>query len=527
LEVALTSLARAMGGAPAVDATRRSQLSTIRALCDAKSCYVVEFVPTKNLLEVCAVSGRNDSRIRAAAVSEGAVGRAFAQLSVCEEDETRAIPLVGPRGPWGCLALIAPKRALSPTAFEAVAAQLSAGWEFARLYDESVRHNKDLQTAVSGLKTLEKSREEMLFHVSHDLKNPLTAIKGHLAMLARGTLGELSSKQIRALEGCERSANRLAKMIADLLLISRLEAGEMELHERPFGMKALAEEVIHALAAVSDQARVKIILRKSPELFVQGDRARLFEAISKLLEYSVHSAMSQSQIELSLASTGSGTAALGARVAGLKMDSQGLSTLFDAYGVQRNEGSRSRREGGLALPIASKIVHLHGGRIWAEPDGEGGTRFWINLPLFAGVVQPTPGELEPRLGGILLVEDDFDCREVLQQVLEHEGYRVTSTGTATEAKSLLADLRVALVLLDLRLPDEDGREVLHFIRQHPTLADVPVFLISGASEVASLASGQGIDRIDGVFEKPLRLPELLDTVAQAVEPVRQRASPGS
>ncbi|HME90946.1 MAG TPA: response regulator, partial [Myxococcaceae bacterium] len=106
------------------------------------------------------------------------------------------------------------------------------------------------------------------------------------------------------------------------------------------------------------------------------------------------------------------------------------------------------------------------------------------------------------------------------QVLEEAGYSVASTSTASEALAILGRIRPAMVLLDLRLPDEDGRSVLHYIRETPSLADLAVYIISGASDVGSLVGGKGKDRIDGLFEKPLRLSKLLDTVATVVHPNR-------
>jgi len=85
---------------------------------------------------------------------------------------------------------------------------------------------------------------------------------------------------------------------------------------------------------------------------------------------------------------------------------------------------------------------------------------------------------------------------------------------------VLADLRPAMVLLDLRLSEEDGRSVLRHLRGLPELSETPVYIISGASEVAALSTGTGLERIDGFFEKPLQLPKLLDTVASVVRPVR-------
>jgi DNA-binding response OmpR family regulator len=120
------------------------------------------------------------------------------------------------------------------------------------------------------------------------------------------------------------------------------------------------------------------------------------------------------------------------------------------------------------------------------------------------------------------VEDDADCREVLKEVLELEGYRVIAATSAAEARSVLTHIRPGLVLLDLRLRDDDGRTVLHLVRGTKALEDVAVFIISGASDVASLTAGTGMDRIDGFFEKPLQLPRLLDTVASVVRPTREK-----
>jgi CheY-like chemotaxis protein len=150
-------------------------------------------------------------------------------------------------------------------------------------------------------------------------------------------------------------------------------------------------------------------------------------------------------------------------------------------------------------------------------DGEG-TTMRVSLPMFVGAVKRADEAAEPRDGGILLVEDDADCREVLQELLEQEGYPISAASSGAEARALLATGRPAMVLLDLRLSDEDGTAILHTIRQSPELRDVVVYIISGASDVAQIAAGTGIDRVDGFFEKPLQLQKLLQTVASVVRP---------
>ncbi len=93
-----------------------------------------------------------------------------------------------------------------------------------------------------------------------------------------------------------------------------------------------------------------------------------------------------------------------------------------------------------------------------------------------------------------------------------------STATAAEARSVLANIRPALIFLDIHLQDEDGRAVLRFVRETPALADVPVFIISGDSNLGSLVSAKGPERVEGFLEKPIQLSRFLDTVASVVRP---------
>lgn len=196
-----------------------------------------------------------------------------------------------------------------------------------------------------------------------------------------------------------------------------------------------------------------------------------------------------------------------------------LEHIFDPfYRARPSSGGRSRSRG-LGLPIAARIVQLHGGRIEVSSRPGEGTSFQIHLPVFAAAVEPTDTSHVPADGGILLVEDDADCREVLQQLLEEAGYPVVSTASTAGAIAALQQMRPAMVLLDLMLSDGDGRSVLHFIREAPSLSSVAVFIISGANDAGSFIAGKGKDRIDGLFEKPLRLQSLLGTVASVVHPV--------
>jgi CheY-like chemotaxis protein len=270
---------------------------------------------------------------------------------------------------------------------------------------------------------------------------------------------------------------------------------------------------------MAEQAKVQLTLPASGEVFVRGDRERIAEAIQNLVESGIHRCEADDTVELRV-SVEEGLALLTVKDSGPGLGNEDLEHVFDPF--YRPEATRGQQGRSLGLPLVAKILALHGGRVEASSTLGEGTTFQLVLPMFAGAVSsPDQAQAGPRAGGILLVEDDADCREVLQQVLEQEGYRVMSTSGAAEARSILSHIRPAMVLLDLRLSEDDGRSVLRFIRGTESLADVAVYIISGASEVSTLGAGQGLDRIDGFFEKPLQLPRLLDTVAAVVRPSRR------
>jgi CheY-like chemotaxis protein len=273
------------------------------------------------------------------------------------------------------------------------------------------------------------------------------------------------------------------------------------------------------MAGLANPARVNLSLSKATEVYIRGDRDRIFDAIQHLVENAITHSPPDSQVDIEIDAADALLARLAVTDRGPGIDPEVRKHLFENFYRARSL-TQPRSGGGLGLPIVARIVQFHGGRVEVHSDPGHGARFEIHLPLFAGAVSPTQLAEAPRPGGILLVEDDADCREVLQQVLEEEDFRVMSVSGAAEAMAILSHIRPAMVLLDLHLSQGDGRSVLHHIRSAPGLENVVVYIVSGASDVASLTAGKGIDRIDGYFAKPLQLPKLLDTVASVVRPTR-------
>jgi CheY-like chemotaxis protein len=385
--------------------------------------------------------------------------------------------------------------------------------------DAALRRTRDLETAVAGLKTLDRTRDELFGNVSHELKSPLTTIKVYLAMARQARLGEISEKQKRALSVCERNADRLLRLINDMLLMSRLQSGRMTLDDRPFGLRALAQEAAGTLLPVASATGVTLVTRNAGEVYVKGDRERLLEAVAHLLENGIVYNRPGGKVEASVTAEG-GVARLSVHDTGNGIDPNELPHVFERFYRGRGGGSRVGSSG-LGLAIVRQIARLHGGSVSAASAlGEGST-FVLELPLFAGEVSSPSGTPEPRDGAILVVEDDVDCREVLVQVLESEGMSAVQASDGEAALHVLSSTRPALVLLDLRLGGSDGRAVLQHIRADERLAATPVFVISGAADSAAGFCYDGPERIDAFFEKPLNLPRLLDRIREVVAPRAQ------
>ncbi len=527
VELALASMAARVIDVSSIGEAERTQLSVIVDLLRARAAFVSHYDPNRDQLLVMNVRGRSDERISAASPGEGPIGRAYSENEIVREGALICAPLVARQKVIGCLSILDPRLAVGDELMKTLATHLVAARLVGRLHEETVRRTRDLETAVAGLKTIEKSREELLSNVSHDLKNPLATIKAYLTMMERGRLGDLTEKQAHAVEVCQRNADRLTRLINDLVLLSRLRSGDMRLDDKPFGLKALCEEVVQGAAGLAQQGQLEVDLRGG-EVFVRGDRDRLAEALTHAVEQAVFATPSNGTVKVEVSADDTGQARVSVTDQGPAIPEDELEHLFDSF--SRTPG---RRRSGLGLPIAAKIVRLHGGRIVARaappppvqtlPERQASrladaTTVDLYLPMYAGAVTPTELAQAPRSGGILLVEDDADCREVLHDVLEEEGYRVMSTATAAEARSVLTNIRPALIFLDIHLQDEDGRAVLRFVRETPALADVPVFIISGDSDIGSLVSAKGPERVEGFLEKPIQLSRFLDTVASVVRP---------
>lgn len=326
----------------------------------------------------------------------------------------------------------------------------------------------------------DRLKDEFLATLSHELRTPLTSILGWASMIRNGEVE--GPNATRAIETIERNARSQARLIDDLLDVSRIITGNLRLDLYPLNLAPIVEAAIDALRPTADVKGIQIRAETSGDCLVKGDPNRLRQVIWNLLSNSIKFTQRGGVVSIDLRCVGS-TVRLKVADTGEGISAEFLPYVFDRF--RQAEASISRKQGGLGLGLAvvRHLVELHGGSIGAESDGVGqGSLFTVDLPLAEERRDPARAEERRREGDrrrsrkgsvrldgvhVLLVEDDDDSRKLLGTMLKRHGARVTSTKSAAEALQVFADDLPDILISDIGMPDEDGYEFIRKLRELP------------------------------------------------------------
>ncbi len=381
---------------------------------------------------------------------------------------------------------------------------------------------------LTPLEEMDRQRAEFLGIVSHELRAPLTSIKGSATTLKESARSLDPAEMDLFFEIIEQQANHMSALITDLLDMARIESGTLSVSAEPSDAAALVDQARSSF--LSGGGRDNMEIDVEPDLpAVMADRRRIVQVIGNLLTNAARNSPESSVIRLAAVQDEAQV------VFSVDDDGRGLSAdlmpqLFRKFsrvdGDERGEGIAGS---GLGLAICKGIVEAHGGRIWAESEGPGmGTRFAFTLPvvLEAGHAVPViaPGaststrRMRRERPRVLAVDDDPQTLRFVRDALANAGYEPIVTGDPQQVARLVEEARPHLVLLDLMLPGADGIELLESI---PELSDVPVIFLSayGRDQIIARALEAGAD--DYVV-KPFSPTELVARVQTAL---RRRAAP--
>ncbi len=407
------------------------------------------------------------------------------------------------------------------------------GDEVGRLVDSfntmlCVIERKDSERNELLQKSLESNRvkDEFLATVSHELRTPLNAMLGWLQII-RTSKPEPDVLE-RAMASIERNAKSQARLVEDLIELSRVVTGKLRLTTKPIDLRSAIETSVDVVrtAASAKGVSLKASLPDAP-IFVSGDRDRLQQVTWNLLSNAVKFTEPGGSIAVEVLSDDRNTSVVVADT-GVGISPDFLPFIFDRF--RQADQSTTREHGGLGLglAIAKEITELHGGTLRASSDGRGrGSRFTLTLPRLMGVdpsavTQDRVGR--PNLAGkrILVVDDDKENLEIAATALAGTGATIVRAASGSEALQHWEQQPFQVVICDLAMPEMDGFEVLRRIRHADSKGalDVAIALTALASDAdrsAVLAAG-----FDDHIVKPFDFPDLIRAVSRPAPGVAAR-----
>ncbi len=369
---------------------------------------------------------------------------------------------------------------------------------------------------LTPVEEMVRLRAEFLSMVSHELRAPLSSIKGSAATLldASSQLEPAEMRQFfRIIDG---QADNMRGLIGDLLDMARIETGTLPVDPEPSDLTALVDRARNDFLSGGGRNNLEIDLEADlPQ--VMADRQRVVQVLGNLLSNAARNSPESSSLRVSAARRDLHVAvAVADEGRGIPRDD--LPHLFRRFSRPDGEPGLGSGRSGLGLAICRGIVEAHGGRIWAESDGPGlGARFTFTLPAVAEAAQPRPqsassrgGEYEPAT--ILVVDDDPQTLRSVRTVLSEAGYIPVVTADPEEALLLIQESRPHLALLDLVLSNSDGIDLMQDIFR---VADLPVIFLSvyGSERVIARALEAGAT---DYITKPFSPVELVARVRAAL-----------
>ena len=319
-------------------------------------------------------------------------------------------------------------------------------------------------------------KDEFLATLSHELRTPLTAMLGWLLMLRGDRLDKETTSH--ALETVERNARAQAQLIEDLVDVSRIAGGKLNLEVRPIDLMPVVAAAVDIVQPAANARGIQIQVSTDASLGpVAGDPARLQQIVWNLLSNAVKFTSRDGWVYVSLRQSES-SAELVVQDTGMGIDPEFLPSVFERFRQAESSVTRSHRGLGLGLAIVRHLTELHGGTVAAESPGEGqGSTFTIRIPLAARASAESAAEktrveeaailpVRAPLEGVrvLLIEDEPDTRELLSLTLESAGAEVAAVDSAQEALKNLQVFTPDVLLSDIGLPLESGYELIRKVR---------------------------------------------------------------
>ncbi len=359
---------------------------------------------------------------------------------------------------------------------------------------QNARLFRDLAEKSRQLEVASQLKSQFLANMSHELRTPLNAIIGVTEMLHEDARDFQRDNELEPLERVLRAARHLLALINDILDLSKIEAGKIELHVESFAIAPLVADVVTTLGTLALKNRNRVLVECASDIGkMRGDQTRIRQALLNLASNATKFTEDGTiTIRVQrIAEEGHPWVTMAVADTGIGLTREQMGRLFQEF-VQA-DASTTRKYGGtgLGLAISRRFCQMMGGDITVESEPGRGSTFTIRLPAAdtgSGPVGPQDSA-DPHAAGpqgetptILVVDDDPTVREILERYLTREGFSVVTAGSGLDGLRLAREIRPAAITLDVMMPDVDGWTVLAAIKGDPALADIPVILVTIVDE---------------------------------------------
>ena len=350
---------------------------------------------------------------------------------------------------------------------------------------------KERQRAEEALREADRRKDEFLAMLAHELRNPLAPIRNALEILKLADVSPEVLRQTR--EMMERQVQVMARLVDDLLDVSRITRGKIELRKAPVELRTVVARAVETARPLIEARDHALTVEQAPQpLLVEGDVVRLAQVVANLLNNAAKYMQPGGRVTLTTAREG-GEVVVRVRDAGIGIAPDLLPHVFDLFTQSHEAAALSQGGLGIGLTLVWRLVAMHGGKVEAHSAGLGlGSEFVVRLPALAEKSSSGPaagkggadGEASSRR--VLLVDDNVDSADSLAELLRLWGHEVRAVHDASEALAAARTFRPDVAVLDIGMPNMNGYEVARLLRTQGGL--------NGTAFVALTGYGQDSDR---------------------------------
>ena len=355
-------------------------------------------------------------------------------------------------------------------------------------------HEAELAAARDAANEASRTKSSFLANMSHELRTPLNAIIGVTEMLREDAADFKREDEFEPLDRVMRAGRHLLALINDILDLSKIEAGKMEVHVEEFGITALIDDVVKTIETLATQNDNRVVVECAPQIgTMQADQTRVRQALlnlvsnaNKFTDRGTVTIQAQRRQE-----SGRDWITISVSDTGIGMTPEQMGKLFQEFSQADSSTTRKYGGTGLGLAISRRFCQMMDGDITVESEFGRGSTFTIRLPAIVGDVIRGVSQVSPapilKAGPnnapvILIIDDDATVRDVVGRFLEREGFKVAKADGGREGLRMARELHPAAATLDVMMPDLDGWTVLAAMKGDPELADLPVVLMTIVDE---------------------------------------------